>query len=442
MSSVVAGGSVAFAQAAERLFAQRRDGRVGAPQRTAQVLAALGDPQQRCRRVHVTGTNGKTTVTRMVAALLSAHGRRVGAFTSPHLHHVSERVGVDGVAPTAAQFSQALEEVEAAASRLSLSLSFFETMTAVACVHFGASEVDDAVFEVGVGGRGDATNAVDASVAVIGEVALDHCGQLGADVSAIAAEKAGVVKAGATVVCGPQQPEALQVIEDRAREVQARVLRFGRDFAVRRGPGRMVAVTLPSGRVLRLRLPSAGEHQAVNAALALAAAEESLGEVDDATARRCVGDFRSAGRGELVSRSNRAAVWLDGAHNPAAARSLASVVAQWHGRGRVVLAAAMLGDKDVEPVMAVLAAAADVVVVFDCQSARAASTGRLAAAARSAGVEPLTAESAEQALDVADAVAGPDDVIVVSGSLYAVAAARGVLGVDSARSSGGADGFA
>src|SRR3954454_11399969 len=249
--------------------------------RIVDLLDILGSPQRGYPSVHITGTNGKTTTARMADALLRGFGMRVGRYTSPHLESVTERIAVDGRPLDPARFAAAYDDVAPFADmvdgRHRDPVTFFELLTAMAFAAFADIPVDVAVVEVGLGGRWDATNVVDAPVAVVTPIGLDHVGILGDTVEAIAAEKAGIVHAGAVLVQGPQPAAAADVLEARAAEVGASVVRVGRDFGVRSRSvalgGQILDLTGVGGDYDDVFLPLHGAHQAGNAACALAAVE-------------------------------------------------------------------------------------------------------------------------------------------------------------------------
>lgn len=415
------------------------------------VCGMLGDPQHRFASVHVTGTNGKTTVTRMIAALLGSAGLRVGAYTSPHLQDVRERIHIDGRPISAADLFDRLNELAGVLDRVERAhgqrVTFFEALTALAFHHFATQQVDAAVVEVHSGGRGDTTNILPARIAVLGPVDLDHP-RLGARVEQVAAEKAGIVKAGVgTVVSARQRPEAAAVIARAADRVEARLLVEGRDFAagarVATGDGQQVNLAGLGVQLDAVRLPLHGAHQATNAAIALAAAESFLSGHDPAglgcggwasderAVRAGFAAVRSPGRLEPVRRPGAAPVLLDGAHNPAAARALAhALCTDFPAFTQRVLVLGILGDKNVEAVLSALLETADALVVTQPPSDRAAPVDRVAKAARLAGWEPLVAPDVGRALATASALADPaHGVVVVTGSLYTVGAARDALGL-------------
>ena len=415
-------------------YGRRRGGSPAGLARIRALTDALGRPQQRYRCLQVTGTNGKTTTTRMLAEVLTAHGLRTGAYTSPHLQSATERIRIDDRPIAAPALRLGMDRVEAhldgVEKRCGQTLTFFDVITGLGLAHFAEERVDTAVLEVGIGGRRDATNICDAGIAVIGRVARDHP-ELGGDVGAIAFEKAGIIAQGATVVVAPQAAPALRVIDAVARARGAVQLRAGSDFALvgrrRVGRSQQITVATPGGRVLTCRLGVPGRHHAGNAALALAAAEVHLGGLDETVVDGALAAFRAPGRTEVVRRRDHPDVWLDGAHNPAAATSLAREVAGAGGDQPTVLVLGVMADKDVEGIAGAIVPHVDAVVVVPPPGPRAAGAGRLAAAVRAHGVVPSVAPDMAAALRAAGGVAGPSGTVVVCGSIYLVGAARDAL---------------
>ncbi len=311
-------------------------------------------------------------------------------------------------------------------------VTFFETLTAMACLAFAEARVDAGVFEVGMGGRLDATNLVDCRVAVINGVALDHP-ELGATVEAVAAEKAGIIKPGTLVVSAAQPPAAARVIARAATERGASLRLAGHDFDMvlrtATATGQDLVLRGTGGRVVQVGLPLHGAHQAANAACALAAVEGFLGpgELDDDRIRAGFADVRSPGRLEVFAPPGAAPVILDGAHNPDAARSLATALrSDFSGRRRIMVLG-VLGDKDVEAIVGEILSVADEVVVTQPSCERAAPPDRLVKAALLLGRTVVPADDVPTALAIARRMAGPNDLVVVTGSLYTVGEARAAL---------------
>jgi dihydrofolate synthase/folylpolyglutamate synthase len=430
----------AYDAAVAELFARQPERMVPGTERIRDLFALLGHPEQSFPSIQVTGTNGKTTTTTMIACLLGALGLTAGSYTSPHLQDVRERirvatepVGGPDLATRMAELAPFLAEVDA---RHEVRLTFFEVLTALAVVHFADYPVEVGVFEVGMGGRWDATNLVRGEVAVLGPVGLDHP-QLGGTVREVAGEKAGIVKEGAAVVSAAQAPEAEAVIAAAAAAHGGRLVVAGRDFGLtdRRLAvgGQVVDLRGVTGDVPEVFLPLHGLHQAANAACALAAVEGFLGfagGLHPGVVREGFAAVRAPGRLEVVPRGEgEATVVLDGAHNPDGARALALALRSEFALRRRILVLGVLGDKDVDAIVRELVPVADHVVVTAPPSSRAAPADRLAKAVREAGGSVEVADDVAAALDLAGGLATDADAVVVTGSLYTVGAARDALGL-------------
>jgi dihydrofolate synthase/folylpolyglutamate synthase len=397
------------------------------------LVDVLGHPETCAPAIHVTGTNGKTSTVRCIAALLMAKGLRVGTFTSPHLERINERLTADGEPISDAELAEVLTDLAGLEPLLGpeIRLTWFEILTGAALRWFADRPVDVAVFEVGLGGRWDATNVVAASVAVVTNVGLDHLEFLGPTRADVAREKAGIIKPGAIAVVGEQDPDLLPVF---ARQGPAELWLAGRDYDCARN------VLAVGGRVLDLRTPSAtyddvwldlhGDYQGDNFAAALAASEAFFGlPVEDRLVREAAATVRSPGRLEIVGRDPL--VVLDGAKNLEGAQRAAAAVAEEFGSARsLVLVVGMLQGKDPEQMLRALGAAgARLVVACPPPSPRAQPSAALAAAAARIGVEAVATDSVPEALAVAFDRAATDDLILVTGSLYVVGAARAALAV-------------
>ncbi len=434
----------AFDAAYDRLVARGPGRMVPDLERITALSALLGDPQRAYPSVHVTGTNGKGSTSRMVAALCGAAGIAAGTYTSPHLQTVRERMSVAGHPISARRFAAVHDEVAALADLLDARaqeqhgddadrLTYFEVLTAMAGWWFADAPVDVGIFEVGMGGRWDATNLVRGEVAVLTPIDVDHP-ELGRTPAEIAGEKVGIIKPGAEVVTAAQHAEVDAVIDAAVAQAGARRWRAGDDFAV---VERAVAV---GGQALTLRvgerelddvlLPLFGAHQAENAALALAAFAAFTGDafhaMDDEVLRHGLEAVHVPGRLEIVHREPT--VLLDAAHNPHGARATIAAVGEAFAFGELVLVVACLDDKDLEGILAAFRDAVSHVVVTRAPSPRAASLERMRSVAQTlwagTGVVVEAATDVTSALALATAVAGPDDGVLVAGSLHTIGAAR------------------
>ena len=408
--------------------------------RITQLAHLLGDPQLAYPSVHVTGTNGKTSVTRTVATLFSAAGLSAGTYTSPHLQTIRERMTVAGRRIGEQAFADVFAEMQPLVDIVDGSLddprdhvTYFEFVTAMAYWWFADKPVDVGVFEVGMGGRWDATNLVRGEVAILTPIDVDHR-ELGSTPEEIAREKVGIIKDGATVVSARQTDGVMEIIEAAVDAHDATLLVEDRDFAV---VSREVAI---AGQVLSLRvgerqvdeilLPLLGEHQARNAAISLAAvaafSDEAFAGFSDDIIRNGFQAVSVPGRLEIVHRDPT--VVLDGAHNPHGARTAAAALDESFDLRNLILVIATLDDKDVPGIVGAYRDHANHVVVTHAPSPRGASVERMLQAAQrvweGTGVIVESAVDVPEALDKATGVAGPGDGILVTGSLYTVGAAR------------------
>jgi len=391
---------------------------------TLNLLARLGLPYEQGRYLHLAGTNGKGSVAAMLSAILSRAGYNVGLFTSPHLVDFRERFRLQDRDIPAERLLAVINAVKAAIDE-SEPPTFFEFATAMALQYFFQEGADPIVLETGMGGRLDATNIVRPRVAVITNIALDHQDYLGQGLMAVAGEKAGIIKAGVPLVTYARQKRVLDVFRGRCRELGAPLYLGGVDFrAWGRAGGRFSYEGL-DGSLTGLSLNLAGRHQYRNAAVALAAVELLKRDgftIPETAVREGLEKTRWPGRLEVVPQDPR--VWLDGAHNPAAALTLAQSLRQSRGNGRLVLVMGVMADKDVDAILQRLLPLAQTVVFTRPRYFRAAATEDLAARAQGYGLEIHQVPEVAAAVRRARSLAGPEDRIVVTGSLYTVGEAK------------------
>ena len=397
-------------------------------------LARLGNPHRAVPVIHVAGTNGKGSVVHTTAALLREAGLRVGAYTSPHLQRVTERIRVDGEEISAEVLDELLLTLDGLREEFARSdtelpsepLTYFEMMTAVAFTHFARSGVDVAVVEVGLGGRLDATNVVHPAVTAITTVGLDHMAELGDELASIAAEKGGIVKAGVPVVVGNLPPRALQVIRGLAADVGAPLLVAGEHHraALEHDGG----LTYQEGEdVWRgLELGLLGEHQGDNAGVAITLARTYLASqgrapMSEAAVRRALLDVRVAGRLEWLADD----LLVDCAHNPDGAAQLAAFLAGLPRERPRTLLLGVSTDKDARNMVIPLSSQVDRILTTHCQHPRAAQAGDLAAQLVGVPVPVLPAGAIEEALPTLRA---GDDLIIAGGSVFLVGAVRDLVG--------------
>jgi dihydrofolate synthase / folylpolyglutamate synthase len=438
--------------------------------RISALMDLLGSPQLSYPSIHVAGTNGKTSVARMIDALLTALQRRTGRTTSPHRQSAVERISIDGKPISPARYVATYREIEPFVQMIDQqsqaaggpAMSKFEVLTAMAFAAFADAPVDIAVVEVGLGGRWDATNVINAPVAAITPISIDHVEYLGEDLTAIAGEKAGIITRAAqdapdtVAVIGRQEAAAMEVLLEQSVRADAAVAREDSEFAVL---GRQVAI---GGQMLQLQglagvyadvfLPLHGEHQAHNAAVALAAVEAFFGagahrQLDVDAIRAGFAAVTSPGRLERMR--NAPAVFIDAAHNPAGAAALAQTLAGEFDFRTLVGVVSVMADKDVNGILAALEPVFDSVVVTSNGSPRALDVESLALVAgeRFGPDRVTTADNLRDAIDVATAVV--DDAvasseadgdgaafsgtgIVITGSVVTAGAARSLFGRDPA----------
>jgi dihydrofolate synthase/folylpolyglutamate synthase len=389
------------------------------------LTTALGLPQHRFASIHVVGTNGKSSVTRMTAALLQAHGLRTGACVSPHAERWSQRTLVQGEELDAAAWAQAVEQVARAAEGVDRSLeedeavTQFEAATAASFVALANARVELAVVEAGLGGRLDATNTIPSKITVLTSIDLDHTEWLGESEVEIAAEKLAVLRDQTTLVLGEVSAEVEELATRIAAERGARLLRAPED----------------PGPEIELRAP--GEFQRRNFALACVAAKAFLGDLDRERVVQAAATVTVPGRLEQIA--ERPPIYVDAAHNPAGAAALAASLPAVAAGRRVVGCLAILADKDAEAMVAALAPVLDQVVCTELPAAALQGHGR--PGARSRAAEELAALCAETgmpaesephfegALRRARDLAGepPEGLLLVAGSHYAIAPTRALI---------------
>lgn len=393
--------------------------------RMNQLLAFLDNPHARLRCIHIAGTKGKGSTAAMAAAILGRAGASVGLYTSPHVECIRERIIVNG------QWI-AQERVVAHLNRMhpylqeSLKTSdkytptFFEIFTAMAFADFLAEGVDYAVLEVGLGGRLDATNVVTPRICGITRIGFDHTDKLGDTLTLIASEKAGILKPGVPCVVAPQEPEALAAIRTRARNLAAPLRIVGQEIALAED-GERFAVATPLRRYPGLALPLVGRHQRLNAAVAIALAEEAAEGTPHRLSPEAVREGLAAvkWRARIETIAERPRVVVDGAHNLDSARTLMATLAAEFSFNRLLFVIGMAMDKDVEAFLREVLPRAAFVAFTRSQNPRAASPDELVRRARAiCGVEAAACERPADALALARSHAEPDDLVCVTGSFY------------------------
>ena len=416
--------------------------------RIAAVMELLGDPQQAFPAIHVTGTNGKTSTTRMIERMLREMGLSTGRFTSPHLHNIRERIALNGNPIDAEKFIASYEDVipfiemvdARSVAEDGPQMTYFEVLVVVAYAAFADAPIDVAVIEVGMGGSWDATNVVDAKVAVVTPIAFDHERFLGSAVEDIATEKSGIIKAGSVLVSSLQEPEVAQILLGRAQEVGAEQAFEGNEFGILSREvavgGQQLAIRGLGGDYDEIFLPLHGPHQGHNAALALAAVEAFIGggehRLNIDLIRAGLAGATSPGRLEVVRRSPT--VLVDAAHNPAGAAALRAALEDSFNFARIVGVIAILEDKDAAAMLQILEPVLDEVVVTRTTSPRAISPDRLARLASEIYGEGrvTVVDNLPDALDRAAGMAdegGFGGGVLATGSITTAAEVRMLLGV-------------
>ena len=414
------------------------------------LVDLLGDPQRSYPVVHIAGTNGKSSTARMIDALLTEAGLRTGRYTSPHLQLATERINLDGQPISISRYVEVYREIEPYVRLVDdqggPAMSKFEVLTGMAFAAFADAPAEAAVIETGLGGAWDATNVADGTVSVITPIGIDHVEYLGPELTGIAREKAGIIKPGSIAVLAPQEAEAAAVLLERCAEVGATVARQGLEFGVLRRThavgGQLLKLQGLGGAYDEVFLPLHGEHQAGNAAVALAAAEALLGagadrQLDVDGVRSAFARVVSPGRLERLRTAP--AVLVDAAHNPHGARALARAVTDEFGFRRLIGVVAVLQEKDARGMLEELQPLLDEVVVTTNSSPRALDVDELAAlavevfGADRVTVEPRLDDAVEQAVRMAEevddesgAVAGGG--VLITGSVVTAGEARILFG--------------
>jgi dihydrofolate synthase/folylpolyglutamate synthase len=403
---------------------------------TRRAVQLLGDPQRSYRIIHITGTNGKTSTTRFIERILREHGLRTGRFTSPHLLKFTERMAIDGEPVSDEALYSVYVDIEPIlemvdqelAANSEAPLTFFEALSVLGFAVFADAPVDVLVLEVGMGGAWDSTNVADGDVAVFTPIGLDHMDRLGNTISEIAETKSGIIKQGSLVVSSDQTAEASDVIKRVAGEKAEGHFWLGNDFSVElyeaTSTGQRVMVSGLAGKYGPYEAPVFGIHQSANLAVAVAAVEAFLGggqlPIADDVLRSAVADLSSPGRLQLVR--TEPPILLDGAHNPAGAKTLASSLKSEFSDKPLVGLLAVLSDKDVAGVIGELSGCFEGVVVTASSSNRSLEIESLETIAMEhSGANTEAAPNAKSGLERARSIAREiDGMVVVTGSISLV----------------------
>jgi dihydrofolate synthase/folylpolyglutamate synthase len=412
--------------------------------RIAALADALGSPQLSYPTIHIAGTNGKTTTTRLIDSLCFQLGMRTGRFTSPHLESFLERISINGepISPEGmiATYNDIALYLDLIDSRMPNKLSFFESMCALAFVAFAEFPVDVGIFECGMGGEWDSTNVIKADVSVITPIGFDHMEYLGDTLDKIALTKSGIIKESAFAVLARQEPDVAQVLMHKCAQVDATPIREGIEYSVKNRAlavgGQLVSIAGVYGEYNDLFLPLHGAHQASNAATAIAAVEVFAGEskLDEEVVREALVNATSPGRCEIIMRNPT--VIIDAAHNPHGAQSLKRTISEEFDFDSIIGVIAPMGDKDVDGILEELESVVNRVIVSKNSSHRAADLSELKASAQGIfGSERVTAfESLQEALVKAieqakldNGVSDSNTAVLVAGSVVTAGEARGII---------------
>ncbi|MCI4350969.1 MAG: bifunctional folylpolyglutamate synthase/dihydrofolate synthase [Thermoplasmata archaeon] len=419
----------------DELYGLRRFGTRPGLEVIRALLGGLGNPERSFRAIHITGSKGKGSVAAMSAAIVGATGASVGLFTSPHLQSYRERIQVQRRRIPASEVVRGVARVQAAAAELLRSggierpATFFEITTALAFDYFARKKVEHAVIEVGLGGRLDSTNVIDAPVGVITSIELEHTELLGPTVEHIAREKAGILHRGMRAVVGVTPPNARAVIERHAKVEGVPLWHLGEE--IRTGPRTIEPdrqrfdVAHPGRTIADVAVPLHGPQQAANAALAIAAADvygEAVGfRVSDDELRAALSKVRWRGRSERLP--GRPELFVDVAHTPESVRALGQTLVELRPLASAEETAIVFGclaDKLVDPIFDALGLLARTIVVVPVRSSRSAATADLRRHAVGRFPRIVVADSLKSGLTLARAATGPDGYTLVTGSDYLI----------------------
>lgn len=407
-----------------KLYARRRFGIRPGVDRICALLRRLGNPETRFRTIHVVGTNGKGSTSAFLSSILSAAGHRTGRFTSPHLINFSERFWISGTEPESGRLAELLDKVLYLAPD---EATFFEIVTALAAKLFAEERVEVAVMEAGMGGCSDATAALPGCMTIITPISLDHCDYLGSTLELIATEKAAIAEPGTPVICAHQPAAVREIIRGFSRCGESRLMEAGQDFSASWNGFGQLEYRGISGISSRFKPGLPGRYQAENAALALAAAEaaDEMGiSVPRDALSAGLSSARWPGRLELIPGQPR--LLLDGAHNRAGADALADALGDYRYE-RLLLVAGVMADKDAAALMEPLASRSTHCFCVTPAIERSLDDATLSGILTAMGCQAYPCGSVGQGIVAARNEAGPDDLILVTGSLFTVGEAKAWL---------------
>ncbi len=397
------------------------------------LLNELGNPGRKLKCIHVAGTNGKGSVCAIISSILENDNYRVGLYTSPHLNSLEERIQINGELISEEDLVRYFEKIKPIADNMKEESvgepTFFEVLTALSFLYFAEEEVDYAVLEVGLGGRLDATNVITPLVSVLTSIAVEHVEFLGSSLEEIAFEKASIIKENSIAVSAPQEREALDVIELRCMKQKSKLLLVGRDSSfiglssgIDGSEFDYRGIYSPYGSLF---IPLLGEHQLVNAATAITAVE-SLREYGIHISRDAVNEGLSSvswpARLEILKK--KPFIVLDGAHNPSGMHQLKKTITELFKYKRLLLVMAVSAKKDLKGMVSEIAAVTDIPIVTGLSEMKCISPDKIAREFKAYGKDAVVKTDIPSAVEYALSLAGVDDLILVSGSLYGAAEAR------------------
>jgi len=422
-----------YRETVDYLFGLQKHGIKFGLNQTRSVLARLGNPHENLRCIHVGGTNGKGSTAAMLSSILSRHGFKVGLYSSPHLVRFTERFRINDQEVSRKCILRVFDDVRKVMDEKEPP-TFFEAVTAMALVYFAREEVDWAVIEVGMGGRLDATNVIRPLASVITNIGLDHQEYLGSTLAAIAREKAGIVKDGAPVVTSARQPVVRGILQTACARHGSRLYRLGGDFRIRRSADGSFHYYGLRHRWSGLSLNLAGAHQYLNAALALATLEVLEGDgrlqVEEKALRRGLNEVRWPARLEILARDPL--IVLDGAHNPQGAEYLRESLRKHFTYKDLHLVLGIMGDKDIRGMLRRLLPLAKTAIFTQPRYVRAADAEQMRQLARPYIQKHYIIPDPASAIDQARRMAGPEDLVCITGSLYFAGEVKEIFGEPTA----------
>lgn len=404
--------------------------------RITQLLKMLGNPQQKLKVIHIGGTNGKGSTAAMVTEILQTAGFKTGLFSSPHLHSYTERMRINGIEIPKERFASLVERLKPLLEQM-VEAGFehpteFEVNTAIGLLYFAEEEVDFAVLEVGLGGAIDSTNVAESLVSVITNVGMDHMDYLGDDLESIATVKAGIIKSHNKVVTAIERPDALKVIQKKAKEQQAELLVLGKDFKPEILSNDLEGVCFSylgvKNNYHELKTPLLGEHQGINGATAVAVMEclSSLGyAISEQAIREGLRKVNWLGRLEILQKNPL--ILIDAAHNVDGALTLRKALKELFTYKKLILVLGMLADKEREKVLSIIAPLADVLVVTKPNSPRAGDWERIGDLAKNYLKDIEVIPDIKEAVTKGLSLTNEADLFCVTGSIYMIAEAREYL---------------